>query len=266
MVEAAAELRQPFCRCMVRRMRRAGCEIEEKRLVRRGRMLGRQPADRLVGNGAIEEEIGIVMRRFDRARILDQAGIPLAGIGREEAVEILETQPGRPTGEWACLAGFPFRRQVGLADHRGVVAIVAQDPRHRSGRRRNYGGIAFVAGRDVGDISHPCVLRNASREQRGASGRAQCGGVEPVVADTVASQRIESAGGNRPPESAARPEADVIGENDKHIGRASRGDRIVRPLGRAGFRGGSANLACLRGLGQCCRSRHRQGQPTDAGN
>ena len=90
---------------MVRRVGGAGREVDEEGLVRRQRLLLRDPGHGLVGH-VLHEVIALFGRllRLDRRRAFVERGVPLVGLAADEAVEVLEAaaagRPGveRPTG------------------------------------------------------------------------------------------------------------------------------------------------------------------------
>ena len=83
------------------RVRRAGREVDEERLVRHQRLLLADPADRLVGH-VLGEVVALLRRRsrLDRRRALVERRVVLVGLAADEAVEVLE----------AAAAGRPVRR------------------------------------------------------------------------------------------------------------------------------------------------------------
>ena len=96
-VERALVLVGPLLGHVVRRVRRAGAEVQVERLVR-GDLLGvGDELDRLVGQvlGQVVALLGRP-RRLDLVVVVDQVGIPLARVAAEEAVVALEAAAERP--------------------------------------------------------------------------------------------------------------------------------------------------------------------------
>ena len=116
---------------MVRRVGRAGREIDEERLVRRQRLLLRYPGHGLVGH-VLHEVIALFGRLlgFDRRGAFVQRRVPLVRLAADEPVEILEAAAARrPCVERPDRAGFPHRHFVTLAELRRGVAVELQRSR-----------------------------------------------------------------------------------------------------------------------------------------
>ena len=94
-VEPALVLVRPLRRHVVRRVRRAGREVDEERLVGHQRLLLADPVDRLVGH-----VLGEVVALLRRAVGLDRDGVAvdrrrvLVRLAADEAVEVLEAAAG----------------------------------------------------------------------------------------------------------------------------------------------------------------------------
>ena len=125
-VELALELRDPLLRHVVRRVRRAGGEVGEERLVRRQRLLAADPLDGLVRHVGGEVVVRVV-RRLDLDRAVEDQRRPLVGLAADEAVELVEAGVRRPAVERAGDADLPRRGLVVLAEGRRAVAVLAQD-------------------------------------------------------------------------------------------------------------------------------------------
>jgi hypothetical protein len=102
-------------------MRATGRVVQEHRAVRSDRLDIIDELDRLVGE--IDAEVVALLRRgggIRRVVVVDQVGIPLAGLGAEEPVEPLEAPPDRPVplgrGQVHLVLGsempFPDRRRA----------------------------------------------------------------------------------------------------------------------------------------------------------
>ena len=93
-VELALELVDPLLRGMVGSVRSARRVVRQERLVGVDRLLGPDPADRLVGHVGVQV-IGVLTPqiRVDRQGVLIHCGTELMRVGAEEPVEVLESQP-----------------------------------------------------------------------------------------------------------------------------------------------------------------------------
>jgi hypothetical protein len=115
----------PLLRDVMRRVRGAGREVDEERLVGQQRFLLARPGNRLVGQvfGQVVP-LGRCLRRLDRRRAFVQGRVPLVVLATDEAIEVLEAAPAsRPRVERTCRARLPDRDLMALAELRGLVAI-----------------------------------------------------------------------------------------------------------------------------------------------
>ncbi len=112
LVERALVLRRPLRRDVVRRVRRAGREVDEERLVGHQRLLLADPLDRPVGH--VLGEVVALLRGpvgLDRRRPLIDRGVVLVRLTADEAVEVLEA---------AATAGHASNGPSGLVSHTGT--------------------------------------------------------------------------------------------------------------------------------------------------
>ena len=129
-VETAPVGGDPLGRDMMRSMHRAGCEIEEKGLLRSSLLLVLNQSD-----GGVCEVLGQVIPLFGRSRVLHEAVVadelwcPLIGVSREEAVIPLKAEAERPALEGSRRVLFPPRSEMPLPDRECAVAPFSQDPR-----------------------------------------------------------------------------------------------------------------------------------------
>ncbi len=141
LVELALVLVGPLLRHMMRRMDRAGRVVDEERLVRRHRLLGLHPVDRLVGH--VDGEVVVLhLRRIDLDHAVVDERIPLVGLAADEAVELVEALVGGPAVERARHAGLPGGGFVPLAEGAGAVAVEPQHFRQGRDAVRNLPGVA----------------------------------------------------------------------------------------------------------------------------
>ena len=134
----------------MRRMRRAGREIQKERFVRRLRFLTPDPIDRMLDHCVIKIKI-LIRRHADDRVVLSQHRIELAGFAAEKSPEVIEAERVRPAIErpgWSLLV---VGCQVPLADRSGVVAVGLKNlgDGSRAGRP-----IRVVAGPTAGDFSN----------------------------------------------------------------------------------------------------------------
>ncbi len=247
-VELALVLVGPFRWHVVRRVRGAGREIDEERLVRRQRLLLADPRHRLVGH--VGHEVVALFRRllhFDRRGPFIKRRIPLVRLAADEPVEILEAAASRgPCIERPDRARLPDRDLVALAELRRAIAVQLERAGDRRGGVGKHGAVAGRAAGDLGDAAHADRVVVASGQQRLAGWRAQRGGVKAIVLQSAGGQ---SLGGGRlagTAEGARRTEARVVEQDDQNVGCAlwrtqSLDGRVfgVRILGVIGDQAGS---------------------------
>ena len=150
-----------------------------------------QPFDRLVRH-VVRQVVGILgvlvvvgLRSADDLLVLRQARIPLARAAAEEAVEVVEPPADRPAVERAGRALLAVRGQVPLAERRGAVPVVAQDPRERDAVVREEARVAREAGRELAHRADADRVAVATGQERGPRRRAERGDVEAVVAQAL---------------------------------------------------------------------------------
>ena len=111
--------------------------------------------------------------------------IPLTRAAAEEPVEVVEAPADGPAVERSGRALLGVRRQVPLAERRGAVPVVAQDPRERDAVVGDERRIACEPGRELADRAEADRVAVAAGEQRGSRRRAERRDVEAVVADAL---------------------------------------------------------------------------------
>ena len=186
------------------------------------------PADRPIDEVGVE--VVALLRRaigLHRAGVLEQHRVVLVRLARDEAVEVVEPEPGRPAIERADHARLPVRRVVILAEPRRVVAVVLQDPTDRRGRLRNHRGVAREPRRPFRHEPRPAVVMVPPGQQRGTRRPADRGGVEPVVPHARGRQTVQRRSRHRPAERADLTETDIVKDDHHRIRRARR--RLRRP-------------------------------------
>jgi hypothetical protein len=117
-----------------------------------------------------------------------------------------------------------------LAEPRGVVAVVQQDPADRG---LVFGDDAVVAGIAcclLGDHTVADRMMIAAGDQRRAGGRTQSGRMEIGVAQAVLRNPVQRRRWNDAAECRGHAKAGIIGDDQKHIWRALRRDDARRPV------------------------------------
>ncbi len=123
LIELAFPAIDPELGHVVRRVRRAGSEVDEGGLVGRHGLLVPDPGPRLVRHVG-HEMVFRVVRQFEvRDAVVDQRR-PLVGLAAEETVELVEALPRRPAVERPRDADLPGRGLVPLAERGRAVAVV----------------------------------------------------------------------------------------------------------------------------------------------
>ena len=218
---------------MVGRVRRAGREVGEERLVGHQRLLLAHPLDRV--RRQIVIEVVALLRRppwLHRRRALIERRIPLIGLATEEAVEVVEPHPGRPLPIRAHRARLPHRHLVALAELRRAVAIEVEDLRQRRGRVRPHRVVAGRGRRELGDVPHPHGVVVAAGEQRRPGRRAQRRRVKARVLQPLRREPLEVRRPARAAERTRGAEADVVDQHHQDVRgalrRPQRHDRRIR--------------------------------------
>ena len=148
-----ADLVHPLLRRVMRSVCGAGRVLDEDRLVRLGLVHPVHVVDGVVGHCGNKVPTRLALERIDLRGVAEQVRLPLVGVATDEAVEVLEAHAGRPLVEWPDLAGGERWRVVVLAEPRGCVAVVEQDPSERSLVLSDDAVVAGEAGRLLRD--HP---------------------------------------------------------------------------------------------------------------
>ena len=138
------------------------------------------------------------LRLVDGMVVVDQVGVPLVGLGPQEAIEAFEATSGRPVAASGGQVHLFGRAQVPLAHHVGVPTPLGQDL-----------GQGAVLGRDdaagvgepdgaFGNTGHGVAGVVAPSQQARTSRGAQCGRVplgvaQPFTGDSVDVRRLDRA-------------------------------------------------------------------------
>ena len=237
-----ADLLDPLRRRVVRRVDAAGHVVDEERLVRVDRGDALHVVDRVVGHRGDQVPARVADVRIDRRGVAEQVRLPLVGVAADEAVEVVEAHAGRPLVERPGLARLELGRVVVLAEPRGPVAVVLQDPADRRLVPRHDAVVAGVAGRLLGDDAEAHRVVVAPGDQRGARRRAQRRRVEVGVAQAVRGDAVEVRRRDHAAEGAGDAEAGVVGHDQQHVRRAL-GRHDARGPVRLRLRGVALDLA-----------------------
>ena len=213
LVELALVLLDPLLLGVVRGVGRPRGVVTEERLLGGDRLLHSDPLDRLVGHVVVEVVVGLAEIRFDRLGALHDGRTPLARVATDEAIEVIESQSGRPEIKRSGLARLPVGHVVVLAEPGGAIAVLLQD-------LRDGGGVLLhdrvISGKPRGRLGdHPGVhgMMVPAGDQRRPGGAAQRGGVELIVFQPVVSKLLQNRRIAWPAESAGGSKADVIQKN-----------------------------------------------------
>ena len=104
-----------------------------------------------------------------------------------------------------------------LAERRGAVPVLRQDPRPRRAISGNHRRVTGKAAGELTDRAETDRMVIPPRQQRRTGRRAQRGDVEPVVAQAPVGHPRVVRGVNRTAERARIPEAGVIDQDQQHI-------------------------------------------------
>ncbi len=231
-VEAPGVLLDPLGRRLVRRVARAGAEVEEERLLGVDGPQVVDALDRVVGE-VLGEVVAVLVGAgwLDEVVVVHEVGCELVGLAVEEAVEALEAAPERPprpgAGEMRVLVG----GQVPLADRVGRVALVAQDLGEEPGRAGDASGVPGEAAGQVRDPSHPDRVVVAAGEEAGPGRRAEGGGVEARVLQAAGGETVERRRVDVGAVAAELCEADVVEHDEHHVGCALGRSVVLGPPG-----------------------------------
>ena len=173
----------PLLGGMVRRVGAPRCVVDEPRPAWGDLGVLPNVIDRLIRHRGGQVPAGLAVIGMNRRGVAEQvAGLPLAGIAADEAIEIIKALADRPIGERTDGAGFPRRNVMILAEPRGRIAVLTQDRGNRGGLTRHDRVVAGIAGRQFADRPEPELVMIAPGQQRRSGRRTQRRGVEAGVA------------------------------------------------------------------------------------
>lgn len=168
-----ADLLDPLRRRVVRRVRSTRNVVDEERLLGIERVDPVHIRDRVVGHGGRQVPARIPLERIDLRGVAEQVRLPLARVAADEAVEVFEAHSDGPLVERSVLAGLERGRVVILAEPRGAIAVVLQDPADRRLVARDETVVAGKAGGLLCDHAKAGRVMVASGDERRTRGRTQ---------------------------------------------------------------------------------------------
>ncbi len=258
MIELALVFLDPGLGRVVRTVGGAWREVDEKRFVRRGRLLLADPADRPARHGLREVPVGIVVRRLDWRGVLEQRRVPLARLAALESEEVAEALAGRPAVERSGGAQLMVGGVVSLAEGCGRIGVGLENLRHARRFARPGAVVAGETGRHFGDGSRVDRVVVASGENGGAGRGAKRRRVEAVVAQSFVRETLQGRSLDRAAEGARLAETHVVEQDQQHVGRAGGRGRRRNDV-RFGVSVGApyASLKTWFGQGQDIRQQRR---------
>ncbi len=212
------DLLDPFLRRVVRRVGGAGGIFHEEGLGRIDLVHVGDPVDRVVGHAGDQVPLAFLpIERIDLRGVAEQVRLPLVGVATDESVEILEAHAGRPLVERSGLACHEGRRVVVLAEPRGVVAVVEQDP---PDGRLVLGDDAVVAGKPgglLGDHAKAGRVVVPPGDQRRAGRRTERCRMDVGVAQAFGGQLVHRRRRDDAAEGARYAEAGIVGDDQQYV-------------------------------------------------
>ena len=190
-----------------------------------------EPLDRPVGHrvGEVVRMLLVVelLGRADDLLVLREARVPLTRPTAQDPVEVVESPAVRPAVERSRGSLLAVGCQVPLADRRGAVAVVPEDPGQGRAVPWEGGAVAGEPTRELADRpeSHRVVVPPA--QQRRPRRRAQRRDVEAVVAQAALGHPRVVGCPDRPAEGARVAEPRVVDEHQQHVGGTVRRPRVL---------------------------------------
>ena len=202
----------------MRRVRGAGRVLDEERLAGVDLVDSIQVINGVIGHAGNQVPARLAFKGVNLGGVAEQVWLPLVGVSADEAVEILEAHAGRPLVERPDRAGLERRRVVVLAEPGGGVAVIEENPSDGGLVLGDDTIVAGEAGSLLGDHTEPCRVMVAPRDERGPGWRAERGGVDVVVAQTVFRDAVHGRHGNNPSEGAGDTEPGIIRDDEQDVG------------------------------------------------
>ena len=225
LIELALELLDPFGGHVVRAVHRAGGEVHKEGPLGVGGPLHLHPLDGVIGE--VFSHVVIVTSDVGRhgCRVAIHRGLPLGGLGIQDAVEVIKANTGGPPVKGSRGGLLPQRGEVPLAKGRGGVATLSKNLGDGGRLLRDYG---VVPGKDVGrfrDATHVDGVVVTTSQHGGSRGGAQCRGVELVKRESLTRHTIERWRRHGTAEGGTGSKADIVQQNQDDVGGTRRGSR-----------------------------------------
>jgi hypothetical protein len=214
---------------VVRRVRRAGCDVEKERPVRRDALHLAHPGDGLVGEvfGQVVIRVG---RGGDEVAVLVEDRVPVVHVAGVEAVEVVEPEPVGPAVERAGGTGLPRRSVVVLADPSGHVAILAQHLADGAAASWQHARVPVVAGCGFGNDSGGGGVVVPAGDERRACWAAERRRMEAVVPQSLVGELLDGRRRDAAAKSAVLSESGVVKQDQHDVRRALRRLSRLREL------------------------------------
>ena len=193
--------------------------VNEKRLVRRERLLRAHPDDRLVGDVGADVIIRIA-RRWDPGHAIVQGWGIKVGLALKKPIELVEAGVCRPAVQRSGDTQFPRRQLVALAEHRGAVAVQPQNFGQRRDALRTHAIHAWKRSAHFGDAAHVGAVRVAAGEQCHARRRADRRGVHVVVAQAALGEALQGRHVDRAAKASRVTEPEIVHQDEDDVRRA----------------------------------------------
>src|SRR5262249_29182667 len=143
--------------------------------------------------------------------------------------EIFKAETSRPLIEWSGGALLPVGDQVVLTEPRRVVAVAQEYVADGSCAPRNDRIIAGIAAGKLRNVAVADAVMIAPGEKCGTRRRAECGGVELIVANSLLVNPLQVRRRDRTTKGARGTEASIIGHDQQHV-RSALGRRYCRRI------------------------------------
>jgi len=161
-------------------------------------------------------------RRIDRGRAVEELRVVLVVLPTDEAVEVLEAGASGPVIVGSDRGRFEDWHFVAFAELRGRIAIQLEDFRKRRARVGAQRVVAWRRRGNLGDAAHADRVVIAARQHGRPRRRAERGRVEAGVLQAGCGEALGIRGPARTAKRARCTKADIVEQNDEHVGCASR--------------------------------------------
>ena len=209
----------------MRAVHRAGGEVHEEGPFGVGGPLHLHPLDGVIGE--VFGHVVVVTSDVGRhgCRVAIHRWFPLGGLGVQDAVEVIEANPGGPAVKRSRGGLLPEGGEVPLTKGRGGVPTLAKNLGDGGRLLRDD---RVVPGKDVGrfgNAAHVDGVVVATGEHGRSGGGAQGRGVELVKGETLTRDAVEGWCGHRTAEGGTGAKSNVIQQDQNDVGSTLRGSR-----------------------------------------